>query len=1128
MTRRGLLLAWILAVGSGGALADEPKPSGPPGPPKEKPAKRAADTAAAAAEAVAAVKAGDAPALARVAGRDVPDPWVVADVLLATGEADVAEAFAKAAPRPDVERLPAYVAARQGVPSDADARQAFAQAVEAVGRADYAVTLRVLAPVGAGDDDVVGTRILFARGVAFQGTSQHDAAERAFLAAADRAERLGWLATEARALEAAAASAHATKDLAGALAHSERRVAVEERRGLLAERGRALHGLAGVLRERGEDAKALEVQRRAIVVLEGAGVPALLASAINEAGVLEQRLGELDAARGHLERAIAAFEALGDAPNVARVVGNLGIVHASAGEYDEARRVFERALRMQEGLGDLPGVASALDHLGNVAELLGDLEKAIEYHARSLEIRRRSGDRLGIAQALANLGSAHQAAGSHAKAIAVLEEALASFEEIGDRYRIAAVVENLGVAWQSVGDAEKARALHDRARRLFKEIGDRQDEAVALTNLGNLEESLGRHERAVELLGQALALAERMGDRARVATVLGNLGAVRTAQGRWAEALALCERALREKEALGDAVGVAHVLGNLSDVRLGMGDPDGALATRERAVARSREIGARAVLAGNLRGLAWLRLARGEPREAATAARQAVEEAAAVESGLGDEASALARGVFAAAAANGLRAAVSLDDAAEAFFFLESGRAGALLESLDARRTIHSEAVPEALRKAEAGARSKVTAAVSAQRRALDGGDLDRIRTAAADLRAARAAVADVVERIQREAKAAASLLYPRPDDLAAVRGRLGAGEALVLYGSGGDEAVALVVTVDRARIVRLGRADAVAAACAAAACDDAGRDPAAGLAALRAAVVEPLGLPAGLRRVLVSPDGALSYAPIAALLEDREVAYVPSGTTHGLLLESAGLRGEGVLALGDPDYATSGDARAVAVARGGWSLAPLPATREEAEAVGTQVLLGARASATGLRDALRGRPRWRAVHLACHGLIDRERPAFSALALAPAAGDDGFLMALDVFRARIPADLVVLSACETGKGKDYEGEGIFGLMRAFMFAGAPRVVASLWKVDDEATRALMVKFYALWNPKDGSTPLGAASALRAAQAHVRGLEVERVDEAASQAAGHEVRAKIRPWAHPYYWAAWVLWGLPD
>ena len=132
-----------------------------------------------------------------------------------------------------------------------------------------------------------------------------------------------------------------------------------------------------------------------------------------------------------------------------------------------------------------------------------------------------------------------------------------------------------------------------------------------------------------------------------------------------------------------------------------------------------------------------------------------------------------------------------------------------------------------------------------------------------------------------------------------------------------------------------------------------------------------------------------------------------------------------------------------------------------------------------------------------------------SALALTADGQSDGLLTALEIFQLEIPADLVVLSACETGKGKVYEAEGIVGLTRAFMFAGAPRVICSLWKVDDEATRALMIEFYRLWNPKEGDG-LGTAAALKKAQEYIK------------------THPKHPEWKHPYYWAAWVLWGLPD
>ncbi len=328
-----------------------------------------------------------------------------------------------------------------------------------------------------------------------------------------------------------------------------------------------------------------------------------------------------------------------------------------------------------------------------------------------------------------------------------------------------------------------------------------------------------------------------------------------------------------------------------------------------------------------------------------------------------------------------------------------------------------------------------------------------------------------------------------------------------MIYGLLSEQAIALVVTSDAGRIVRLGGVREISAAADALHLGAPEGDPDEALDALREVATVPLGLPEGARRILVSPEGALSYVPFAMLLPDREIAYVPSGTMLGLLLEERARRGEGILAVADPHTGARESGPEAPARRGPFPLADLPAAREEVRAFGTEFLIGPEATEAAFRLAVARRPRWRAVHLACHGFADPIRPTLSWLALTPADDDDGFLTALDVFRTRIPTDLVVLSACETGRGKIVKGEGILGLTRAFMCAGAPRVIVSLWRVDDKATGALMKKFYELWSPSDGAPALRAAAALKAAQAHVR---------------------RQPGWEHPYYWGAWVLWGLPE
>ena len=232
-------------------------------------------------------------------------------------------------------------------------------------------------------------------------------------------------------------------------------------------------------------------------------------------------------------------------------------------------------------------------------------------------------------------------------------------------------------------------------------------------------------------------------------------------------------------------------------------------------------------------------------------------------------------------------------------------------------------------------------------------------------------------------------MVYPLADSLEAIQGRLRPFEALVLYGLFGNDALALVVTPEEARVARLGAQESIDRACLSliragrrgargvrpAGGTDSIPDPRGAEAALRKAVVEPLKLTPEITRVLVSPDGALSYVPFCLLLPDREVVHMPSGTVHGRLVAERMKRGKGVLALGNPVYGGGSEGATRATQIYGGVLSELPGTGREAKAVGDVVLLREAATETGLRKALGSRERWRAVHLACHGSVRAGRP---------------------------------------------------------------------------------------------------------------------------------------------------------
>jgi CHAT domain-containing protein len=192
-----------------------------------------------------------------------------------------------------------------------------------------------------------------------------------------------------------------------------------------------------------------------------------------------------------------------------------------------------------------------------------------------------------------------------------------------------------------------------------------------------------------------------------------------------------------------------------------------------------------------------------------------------------------------------------------------------------------------------------------------------------------------------------------------------------------------------------------------------------------------------------------------------------------------------------------------------GWKIPRLPFSRREAEAITADAAPGNRleaidfqaSRATAMSPQL---AEYRVVHFATHGVLDSRTPALSGIILSlvdqHGRPQDGFLRLWDIYNLHLPADLVVLSACQTALGKEIKGEGIVGLTRGFMYAGAARVMASLWQVDDVATAELMSQFYQRFLKKN----MSPASALRAAQVSLW---------------------KQKRWHDPYFWGAFQLQG---
>ena len=444
-------------------------------------------------------------------------------------------------------------------------------------------------------------------------------------------------------------------------------------------------------------------------------------------------------------------------------------------------------------------------------------------------------------------------------------------------------------------------------------------------------------------------------------------------------------------------------------------------------------------------GLASAHLSQGEYGHAEDLAREGITIVSSMVRRLSEEEGAGARDSFRGLFDVGVRAAVAMDDSSKLAWFLEHGRAGSLREALGSHEAVLVAGLSAEQRKRLAVVRGEETRALEALRRA---GSRTERRAREHALAEAQAAVHALMVQIQREAKAAASLPLAAPDDLAKIRTYIEPGEVLVLYGMTESDALALLVHGKGARIVDLGATSRIEHAVGRLLGDSRTRVDPSAASELAKLVVEPLGLGNDVRRIILSPTGVLGYAPFSMLVPGKELIHAPSGTTYGLLLAQRSQQGQRILGLGDPDYRTVVNDRALGIHRGGSRklLPPLAATRQEVGAVADVKLMDEKATETALRSALEAEPRWRAVHLACHGLVDAERPMRSSVAVTADTDTDGFLTCLEVLRMRIPADLVVLSACETGKGRVYATEGVVGLASAFMTAGARAVLCSLWE----------------------------------------------------------------------------------
>jgi len=917
---------------------------------------------------------------------------------------------------------------------------------------------------------------------------------------------------------------------------------------------KALEEQSAEARKAREYEEAAELLGRALDIYVEIGDRYSEAVVYGSFGVLYWYAGDFDSVFRYYARALAARRAIKDRILEGRTLNGIGTAFFMTSRFDSAEVYYRQAIDLRRSTGDLGGLGTSLTYLGNTYSRMGRLSAARDYYEEAAVLVGSLGNdaqQMDLLNSVANLysdmGRLDRSNESYREALAIAVssqntpyeiairmnialnlssgsrygEAMRELDNVGilletspDPVYSAELLKNRGLIYLKTGELDNARDDFLAFLAAAKELEDPVLEMTAMIDIGYLYLELGALDRGLAFADSALARAAEL-EAASILNEAHSLAAqIEEARGDYAGALKHWQAALEINREAGAEMWMLHDEIGIATVTALAGDEGKARGLFRGLLPRIRGIGL-----NEYESNIWMGIAHTFEKSDPDSARHYYERALSLieETGMKTGSAELGAGML---------------GGTSRFYYEEVARyfAGMALETGD---DAWSEEAFSTIERAKArGLLELLQSSIAGEHSAGEDAALDSIYA----LDPTSPGYSADYERLERE--------YRRigRERLDSATGRLAAyGDIIGLESAGrslpkntvmlayalGDSASQLWV-IDRkghdlyelpGRDELSREIDMLATALT---------RPGAGDDRLRGQARKLYGIlvaPGGERlakaeNIVVVPDGCLFEIPFEVLLEkdagegtdwkdlpflarSRTLLYAPSASVF------AGLRGKKrmkgyeteLVAFGDPDYSRLADS-------GKSALRPLPNTRYEVEGIGSLfdgdkrvILTGAEASEAALKRIVAGDPS-RIIHLAAHGLVDPVTPAASSIALSasPGDGEDGFLHTLEILALPVESRLVVLSACETATGRVSRGEGVVGLSRAFLGAGAEAVVSSLWAVPDESTSELMRYFYRYMTEKKRP-------------AH------EAINEA------RKALLSSGEYSHPFHWASFIVIG---
>ena len=852
--------------------------------------------------------------------------------------------------------------------------------------------------------------------------------------------------------------------------------------------GTNLNNIGLVYYRLGQYTQALKYYQQALTIHKKVGNKVEEGTNFTNIGLVYKSLGQYTQALKYHQQALTLHKQVGNKAGEGTTLSNIGLVYNSLGQYTQALKYHQQALTIVKQVGDKTGEGATLSYIGRVYYSLGQYTQALKYHQQALTVVKQVGDKTGEGITLNSIGGVYNRLGQYSQALKYFQQALTIHKQVGNKDGEGAILSNIGGVYNRLGQYSQALKYHQQALVIAKQVGDKDGEGKILNHIGLVYDSLGQYTQALKYYQQALVIAKQVGDKAGEGTILNNIGEVYNCLGQYSQA----------EKALFTAIKI------LEPLRSGLSDGDkisffdmqgGIYASLQYALVAQNKTNTALEIAERGRARAFVELL-------ASRLSSQLEDQSTITPPTALQMQQIAKAQNATLIQYSIiRDRIKVqgkEEWSESRLFIwvipPTGRIifrWVDLKPLLKQNTSLSELAPNSPSVVPVAPESPTDITTTAKSAPqwmitwshpgaialviLSVGSLIGFSIWSVRFILTRTAIQN--RKLKHHwlipcllfVSAVGSVgglifLMTRSQPIAQNRNLTNDSLLSQLIG---NTRVSLAENDSFTQqilrglgIVPKGQKGSQSDR----------------LQQLHQILIEPIAdlLPTDPNaRIIFIPQSSLFLVPFPALkdeqgkylIEKHTILTAPSIQTLDLtrkqkqrlrVTDALALQGKNALVVGNPTMPSVPPQ----IGESPQQLPSLPGAEQEAKAITkllkTTALTGNQATKQAVLEKMADA---RIVHLATHGLLDEYRGLGSAIALAPSSQDDGLLTAEQILDLKLNAELVVLSACDTGRGK-ITGDGVVGLSRSLITAGVPSVLVSLWSVPDAPTASLMIEFY--------------------------------------------------------------------